>query len=79
MSTPSPASVLFLNPRNQKRNGSVRGVKLTMIYISRDFGVRGAGAFSIRCGKLAQLRESDWLSLVKILMYTPRGTPFMVR
>ena len=35
---------------------------------ARDFGVRGAGASRIRCGKLARSRESDWLSLVKILI-----------
>ena len=28
----------------------------------------GAGAFGIRCGELARSRESDWLSLVKILI-----------
>ena len=30
--------------------------------------MRGAGAFGIRCGELARSRESDWLSLVKILI-----------
>ena len=43
---------------------------------ARDFGVRGAGAFRIRCGKfgkLARSRESNWLSLVKILMLSARA------
>ena len=33
--------------------------------------MRGAGAFEIRCGELARSRESDWLSLVKILIQDP--------
>ena len=38
---------------------------------ARKNGVRGAGAFKIRCGELARSRESDWLYLVKILIQGP--------
>ena len=41
---------------------------MSVNYEGTENGVRGAGAFSIRCGELARSRESDWLSLVKILI-----------
>ena len=42
--------------------------KYFLNYESTKNGVRGAGAFKIRCGELARSRESDWLYLVKILI-----------
>ena len=42
--------------------------------------MRGAGAFGIRCGKLARSRESDWLSLVEILILAAvRGVHAVMR
>ena len=46
---------------------------------ARKNGVRGAGAFEIRCGELARSRESDWLSLVEILIRFCRGSAVVLR
>ena len=49
--------------------GIAAPARLTMR--ARKNGVRGAGAFEIRCGKLARSRESDWPgSSVKTLIPT---------
>ena len=46
---------------------------------ARKNGVRGAGAFEIRCGELARSRESDWLYLVKILILSISASGFRAR
>ena len=72
LATAPPGAIAIMRQSCKGCSAHARRTRHLLTMRARKNGVRGAGAFRIRCGELARSRDSDWLSIVKILIEAGR-------